>query len=1000
MKTSGVSARYQASRLGALSALAIAVAAALPAVAQQQQQQQQQQAQTGPSEEIIVTGSRVTRSGFDSSQPLTTIDSQQIENLGLVNVGDVVRTLPQNTPFFTETNVGIGNFNVGAQLANLRGLNPFFGTRTLTLVDTRRVVPTTEGGAVDLTLIPSMLVERTEVVTGGASAQYGSDAIAGVVNVILDKDLEGMKAQVDYGQTAEGDGGDTHASFAWGTAFADDGRGHVIAGLEYQNQDRIGPCSYTRDWCAEGWGLANNGAFNTPAGIGNGRPNFIVSPNAKQTTSQFGVIQSCLTAACVAPPGTPPPLGPTLTFNADGTDVSAFSLGVPGVGFAQRIGGDGTLLGYGTSNVRPEVERYSALAHVSYDLSDRLHWFGEVAYSSSDALGTPANGGLGPTGLRIQADNAFLSPAVVAALGPNGGQLARIFMPDVINARNTTENDTTRFVTGLDGALGEKWTWDVYYQHGKNENHQRLYNNMVGSLAGGAVRQHDFLRWALDAVRDPANPNNIICRATIVSDPTFSPNAAGCVPLNIFGNGNADPRALEYVYRTLKEDNEYTQDVLGMNFRSTIAEGWAGPIGLATGFEWRTDEADTTHDIPNQPWYNSYLLSYGQDRGGDIDVLEAYAELDVPMSQKLNTNFSARQTRNEATSATDPTISGSDTFASWKAAAIYDPLEWLRFRATLSRDVRAAGFRELFLPRVSTPAVVGGFPGPVTNPWNANANDEFLQTTGGNPNLDPEEADTKTFGTVLSFDRFRLSADWFEIDLGGAITQSPGNQPLVDQCFRSGGTGDVCGRVTGFGTPNITAIDSSAVNLAKFLTRGWDYEATVDFPLQGGGNINLRVIGTYLYDMIVDTGLGTAPIDYRGQSGPVASFGSFNTQPDWQARAWVTYSRDRFMSTFETRYVGSGSLNVTWFESPPGDPSNTRQFSVNDNSVDDAYYLSWSGSYDFRRSEGNQMQLFWVINNLLDEDPPVAPGGNAYPTNPVFFDTLGLRYRAGFRIAF
>jgi outer membrane receptor protein involved in Fe transport len=573
-------------------------------------------------------------------------------------------------------------------------------------------------------------------------------------------------------------------------------------------------------------------------------------------------------------------------------------------------------------------------------------------------------------------------------------------MPDVVNALNTTDNETTRLVTGLEGALGEKWEWDVHYQHGENENHQRLFNNMVGSLAGPVVRPYDFLRWALDAVRDPANPSNIICRATIPGDPTFRANAAGCVPLNIFGNGNANPAALEYVYRTLKEDNEYTQDVLGVNFRSTIAEGWAGPIALATGLEWRTDEADTTHDIQNQPWYTSYLLSYGQDRGGEIEVLEGYAEIDVPMSEKLHTNFSARQTRNESTSATDPTISGTHTFASWKAAALYDPLEWLRFRTTLSRDVRAAGFRELFLPRVSTPAVVGGFPGPVTNPWNANANDEFVQTTGGNPNLEPEEADTKTFGAVFSFERFRLSADWFEIDLGGAITQSPGNQPLVDQCFRSGSTGAVCDRVTGFGTTNITAIDSSAVNLAKFLTRGWDYEATVDFPLQAGGNINLRVIGTYLYDMIVDTGLGAAPIDYRGQSGPVASFGSFNTQPDWQARAWVTYAKNRFTSTFETRYVGSGKLNTVWFESPPGDPSNTQQFSVNDNSVDDAYYLSWSGSYDFQRAQGNTIQLFWVINNLLDEEPAIAPGGNAYPTNPVFFDTLGLRYRAGVRIAF
>ena len=120
----------------------------------------------------------------------------------------------------------------------------------------------------------------------------------------------------------------------------------------------------------------------------------------------------------------------------------------------------------------------------------------------------------------------------------------------------------------------------------------------------------------------------------------------------------------------------------------------------------------------------------------------------------------------------------------------------------------------------------------------------------------------------------------------------------------------------------------------------------------------------------------------------------------WQARAFLTYARDRFTSTFETRYVGSGSLNATWLESPPGDPSNTRLLSVSDNSVDDAYYLSWSGSFDFQRAEGNAIQLFWVVNNLLDKDPPVAPGGNAYPTNPVFFDTLGLRYRAGVRISF
>ena len=147
--------------------------------------------------------------------------------------------------------------------------------------------------------------------------------------------------------------------------------------------------------------------------------------------------------------------------------------------------------------------------------------------------------------------------------------------------------------------------------------------------------------------------------------------------------------------------------------------------------------------------------------------------------------------------------------------------------------------------------------------------------------------------------------------------------------------------------------------------------------------------------------LGGPAVNYHGQSGPVASFGGFNTSPDWQARAWVTWARDKFMSTFETRYVSSGKLNAVWTESLPGSSSNTTINTVTDNSVDDAYYVAWSGSWDFTKSaEGKGTQLFWSINNLFDEDPPIAPGGNVYPTNPVFFDTLGMRYRVGFRLAF
>jgi len=978
------------------------VLAGVAATAQLASAQNQTPSQTN--EEIIVTGSRVSHQGFDSPQPLTTIDSEQIQNLGIVNTGDVLRTLPQNTPFFTETNVGIGNFNVGAQLANLRGLNPFFGTRTLTLVDTKRVVPQSEGGAVDLTLIPSMLVQRTEVVTGGASAAYGSDAIAGVVNVILDKKLDGFKAQLDYGTTSEGDGGDTHGSFAWGTGFGNNDRGHVIAGIEYQKQDTIGPCSQTRDWCKDAWVIGNNTAFAT-GGTGTlvGYPNFYPTAGGKQSPSENGTITPCTNAACTT-------TGAPLQFNPAGTALSAFNPGLPASGFAARVGGDGSQLAYDTSNIRPEVERYAGMGRVSYDVSDRLHWFAELAYSHSQSANTPANGGLGPSPLRILPDNAFLTPGVIQALTingvNNGGNLNRIFMPAVMSANNTTETTTTRFVTGFDSEIGTKWTWDAYFQHGENENHQRLFHNMVGSLSGPAVRQYDFLRWALDAIVNPSNPSQIVCRATLPTiggnpNPTYSALAAGCVPLNIMGNGHADPNAIDYAFRTLKEDATYKQDVVGVNFRSNIAQGWAGPIAFATGIEWRSDKDTTTHDIPNQPWYSSYFLSYGLDRGGTIDVLEGYGEVQVPMSKKLMTDFALRETSNKASSSTDPTASGSHDFESWKASAIYDPLQWLRVRATVSRDVRAAGFRELFLPRVTVQS--GVFPANVTNPWapagSPNvASDQFFQTTGGYPGLKPETADTYTIGTVFSFDKLRFSVDWFKIDLQDAITQSPGNQQLVDQCFRSGG--GACDRVTGHGTGDITAIDSSAINLAGFLTQGWDYEVNYSVPMRSGGNLNLRFIGTYLYDMIVNTGLGAAPIDYAGQSGPVASFGSFNTQPKWQARAFVTWQRSKFTTTFETRYVGSGTLNATWFEAPIGSAAARLPLSVTDNNVSDAYYLNWSGSYDLGREQGKGTQIFWSVNNLLNKDPAVAPGGNAYPTNPVFFDTLGQRIRLGVRFTF
>ena len=191
-------------------------------------------------EQIVITGTHITStSTFTTPTPVTVIDASTIQSLGLVSVNDIVNEIPQNSNFTSAANVGLGNFNIGAQFANLRGLNPFFGTRTLTLVDTQRVVPTSAGGAVDLNIVPSIMIKRVDVVTGGASAAYGSDAVAGVLNVILDNKFEGAKIQLDGGETTYHDGGDMHAALELGKAFFD-GRVHEVFGAEYEDAQGIG----------------------------------------------------------------------------------------------------------------------------------------------------------------------------------------------------------------------------------------------------------------------------------------------------------------------------------------------------------------------------------------------------------------------------------------------------------------------------------------------------------------------------------------------------------------------------------------------------------------------------------------------------------------------------------------------------------------------------------------------------------------------------------------
>jgi outer membrane receptor protein involved in Fe transport len=988
--------------------------------------------------DIIVTGSRLSRSTFTAPNPVTVIGAAEIQKLGLTNVGAILAQLPQNSNFFAGNNVGLGNFNVGAQLANLRGLNPFFGTRTLTLVDTRRVVPNTTGGAVDITLIPSVLVGRSETVTGGASAVYGSDAVAGVVNIILDTKLEGFKGILDYGGTTHGDGAAYHGGAAYGFGFAE-GRGHVVIGGEAERSDSIGICSQARDWCSQNQGMYTNPNYATPGAPGYGQPHFLIGANAKlgnQTTT--GVLAPCAVYAgvCITGPF------PQLKFNDAGNAVSVFDPGKYAAGagfFGFRQGGDGSGVGaYDTTTMRPQVTRYTGLAHLDYVFSSAFKVFLEGSLARSEAVNPVANGAIGPyslevasgvfVGSHIATDNAFLPAAVAAALPAGGADFGRN-LSNIVTARNETDNTVWRMTGGFSGNLAPKWTYDAYGTYGSDRNNQKLFHSVVNGSGSG----YDFLNWALDAVRDPSG--KIVCGALIpgrinpvtgtsyTADARARATATSCTPLNLFGANNASPQAIDYAFRTLKESYTYTQQVVSGNIRGELFGGFgAGPVQAAFGAEYRREHGNVTHDLANQPWYDQYFLSYGLDYAGTIQSTEGYAEInlpllkDVPAFHYLEFDGAIRGIRNKNTDhtrtldqgAVNPNFGTSRThdILSWKVSGIWDLTDWLRLRATRSRDVRAAGFRELF----QTYASSGAF-GSVTNPFNNGLTDAANVSTGGDINLKPEKADTTTFGIVFApkgnsaLAGLRLSADWYSIDLKGAIAGPPfglGAQNIVAQCYQ--GVQAFCDRITfaDASRKDIIAIQNTSANLGAFRTRGVDFEGEYRLPLNRlrsgwNGNFSLRVIVSYLYDMTIDAGLGAAPVNYAGQSGPTGAFGGFNTQPKWQGNAFLTYANGPFTGTVQLRYVGPGkflTVDAAGNLVREGDP--TYEGSIDNNHVASALYVNLSGSLDITKN----VAFFATMNNVFDKDPAIAPGGNGYPTNPVYFDTYGRAYKIGLRVKY
>jgi outer membrane receptor protein involved in Fe transport len=949
--------------------------------------QESPQASEEPAEQVVITGSRIARSDQNAPSPVTSLGSEELQKLAVTNIGAALSELPSFRASNNPSTNGFGSFNVGAQIVNLRGLGV---TRTLILLDGRRFAPTTREGSADLNLIPSLLIDRTEIVTGGASAAYGSDAIAGVVNINLNKRLTGFNVQADYGVTDEHDGDRYHAAFAGGSGFSGD-KGHFIVGGEYDKQDGIGNC-FEREWCRPGQVITNNGFA-----AGNGLPNFVRSDsNAGFWMNTGGVVAGTNPAAIRNMFGTG-----GIQFDANGNAVPY----TPGsvVSGVTQLGGD-LVPTFLNTNLTVPVERYTLFGHANYELTDNISGFFEASYGY--VTGSVLQASFFDAAINISRENPFIPTAVRTVLNANPGilnfSMGRLG-DDLARGFSTSTADVYRATTGLEGSIGNA-TWDVYYQFGRTDRLQTVKDNRIqgnpGKTAADPTNPLNFAR-AVDAIVDTETvitpgTGDIVCRATLSANAALRAAAAGCQPLNLFGTGNFSQAARDYVYGTLVEDIDITQHVVAANLQGEAADLWAGPLALAGGIEFRRDEIEVLHDpLSNQ---FAYFQNFGADYSGTSKVSEAYVEAELPLlkekpaAQSLSLNVAGRHARYDIDgfgSYLRTSSSNEIDATTWKASLVWEPIEWLRVRGTRSRDIRAPNFADLYLASASSFT-------PLQNRFTGVTQQPFPSLLGGgSPDLDAEKADTTTLGFIFSpqwgwSERLRLSVDYYDIKVDGYISAPGGAQFIVDRCFA--GNTRACDLITFGAGQQITQVRNVALNLDELRTRGEDIELSYEQPI-GSGTVDFRLLASHVEESTTET-FGIA-VDRAGQTGGLGSAGL----PEWLLRANFTYSRAPLSATLQVRYIDSGVIDATRLDPTDAGYSPTLVNSTNDNHVASATYFNLFGNFDFPSAGGAEIQVFAAINNLFDKEPPLAPELQ-YPTNPTYFDQIGRSYRAGVRLRF
>lgn len=963
------------------------------------------------SDAIVVTGSRVARAdGMEAPLPVVIVESAEIEAL---SPGSLITGISQLPQFYGNETPGSGSIR---GTLNLRGLGL---NRTLTLLNGRRVPGTTASGGADINLFPEALVRAVETTTGGASAAYGTDAVAGVVNFLLDTRFTGLELSAQSGITSRKDGDNQELSAAFGTGFAG-GRGHILASAEYARQSAID--TYRgRNWY-QGWGTLGSGTAASPYRF--------AADMSSRNASFDGTIRA---------PGT---VIDGLAFNRAGT-ASRFvngaevqgAFGTPAA--RQAGGGSGDDLGAQVRSLIPDAERHSLFGYAHFDATDNLRLYAQYMHgnSSSTERGQRASFIGSPAALTIFADNAFLPDDLRRTMQDNAISsfvLRRVGSLEDIGNLYRKERTLQNIATGgfeLDlktGGLFDGWRAEGFYQYGKS----RRVNRQFGLRL-------DRVYAAIDAVRDPAT-GQIVCRTSL-----YSNAFAGCQPLNLFGRGNASAAAIDYVtgfepgqaittpiywsdsgyasgdtfsYTSSAEKvntTDFTQQLAELSLAGQAFDTWAGPVSLAVGGSWRKDAIrQVVQDVTNPAGnYDTVfpVLCDGQVPGlrgvapgdckntvgvqysktsnikGSARVWEVFGEALVPLldTDSLSANLSL--------AGRWASYSGSGAIWAYKGGLDIGLGNWARLRGTYSRDVRAANLAERFDKSGGTTVIDD----PRTPEVEALT---VIRFAGGNPSVRPEKADTFTAGIVVNppvVDGLRLSLDWYDIKISDSIGQV-GTQAVLDRCFLEKAQ-EFCALVT-TSPPggDITLIGDVYVNVAQARVSGIDLEVDYDVPLNIlGSDEDLRVRGFASWLLTrSETNSSGVTTDYAGQIGATQNSQAYLPYADFKAVGSLTYRNGGTSATLQGRYIGAGIQDATLREG----------VTIVDNSVASAFYVDLRLGQKVSVS-GQDADLWLSVTNLFDQSPPLTPSWsafNGYATqhNASVHDVLGRRFTVGATVRF